>query len=377
MVGGGRGQQQQQQEQGDNSTAKMKFSSTDFYKAGMASPMSCDTFVSFPPSSQSVIFGKNSDRPAKETQSIRHYPAQDHVPHAYTACCDGVGDGTDGGDSSVRCTYLTIPQVKRTHAVLLSQIDWMWGAEMGANECGVVIGNEAVWTIEPDEGKDKPKLLGMDLVRLGLERGSTAREALDVITSLLELHGQGGACAENDPKFTYHNSFMIVSYQEAYILETAGRQWVAERITEGTRNISNGLTIRTSYDLHSASLHRDAQDRGLWKPSGATGGERLDFAATFADGGAAELHDDVENPDDSRQAQGRCLMQSRSTADGLFTTDSMMEILRDHASGICMHGAFETTSSMVSELKADGTAQHWMTGKPYPCKSEFLLQSFP
>ena len=89
----------------------------------------------------------------------------------------------------------------------------MYGAEMGANEYGVVIGNEAVWTkIDIDSG-DRA-LLGMDLVRLGLERGKTSREALDVITQLLETHGQGGPCAENDPLFTYHNSFLICDVDE-------------------------------------------------------------------------------------------------------------------------------------------------------------------
>jgi hypothetical protein len=41
----------------------------------------------------------------------------------------------------------------------------MWGAEMGANASGVVIGNEAVWTRMSDPSDCDEKLLGMDLVR--------------------------------------------------------------------------------------------------------------------------------------------------------------------------------------------------------------------
>ena len=112
----------------------------------------------------------------------------------------------------------------------------MWGCENGANEHGGVIGNEAE--------ENEKLLLGLDLVRLGLERGETSREALDAITALLEEFGQGGPCAQEDPTFTYHNSFLIADYNESWILETAGRPWVAQRWTEGGRNISNGLTIR-------------------------------------------------------------------------------------------------------------------------------------
>jgi secernin len=303
----------------------------------------CDTFVALAPATAdgSVVFGKNSDRPRGEAQSVRRYPGGRHEP-----------------GSTVRCTYLEIPQAARTHAVALSQIDWMWGAEMGANDRGVVIGNEAVWTTEP---LGPPALLGMDLVRLGLERGGTAADALAAITGLLEAHGQGGACAENDPGFAYHNAFLIADGSEAWVLETAGRHWAAERIGAGVRNISNGLTIRSHFDAASDGLADYARERRLWDGRG-----RFDFAAAFGDG-------PPDPAPDSRQACGARLLAERH---GRITPRGMMDILRDHESGICMHGGFETTASMVSRIGVSriggaGEAEHWFTGRPHPCRSPF------
>ena len=313
-------------------------------------PFGCDTFVAFPPASPDgvVVFGKNSDRPNGEGQSIRRYPA-----------------GSFSESAVLQCTYLSIPQVCQTYAVLLSQIDWMWGCEHGTNECGVVIGNEAVWTKVEDENLSTERLLGMDLVRLGLERGSTSKEAMEVVTNLLETHGQGGPCAENDPSFTYHNSFLIADANEAWILETAGRHWVAQKVTTNTRNISNTLTIRTDYELCSDGLEEYAKRAKLWD-----GVRPLDWAKCFGEGAVEECESRF-----SRQGCGRALLQKHD-GEGTLNHKAMMEILRDHDSGICMHGGFETTASMVSELAKDGSHlnTHWMMDTPNPCRNRYTKQ---
>ncbi len=104
---------------------------------------------------------------------------------------------------------------------------WIWGAEMGANEHGATLGNEAVFTRVPC-GK-RPDLIGMDLLRLALERGRTAHEALEVITGPLAEHGQSGNCGLKHPTY-YHNSFLIADLHSAWVLETARPHWAAERV---------------------------------------------------------------------------------------------------------------------------------------------------
>lgn len=66
--------------------------------------------------------------------------------------------------------------------------------------------------------------------RLGLERADTAERAVDVIAALLERYGQGGSCMEDEGSFTYHNSFLISDRTEAWLLETSGKLWAAERL---------------------------------------------------------------------------------------------------------------------------------------------------
>ncbi|KUJ81622.1 peptidase family C69 [Microbulbifer flavimaris] len=171
---------------------------------------------------------KNSDRDPYEAQRVEVVPA---------VC----------GDRSprLRCTWIEIPQVPDRHACIIGRPAWMWGAEMGVNQCGVAIGNEAIFSRRVL--KRGEALLGMDLVRLGLERGASAEEALEVIIALLEAHGQGGPAGFSQRDFRYDNSFLIADQNSAWKLETAGRQWAASRV-DRFDSISNALTIGVEAD---------------------------------------------------------------------------------------------------------------------------------
>jgi dipeptidase len=200
----------------------------------------CDTFIALPNITKngSVIFGKNSDREPNEIQIIARFPRKVH------------------SEKIVACTFINIPQVNETFEVILSKPFQMWGAEMGVNEYGVIIGNEAIFTNEKI-AKKNIGLTGMDLVRLALERCKTAHESLETITTLLETYGQDACGGYKDKNFFYHNSFLIADNTSAWILETADIHWVAKKVNS-FGSISNGLTIGSDYDLISKNCIKNA-----------------------------------------------------------------------------------------------------------------------
>lgn len=300
----------------------------------------CDTLVALGNSTKdgTVVFGKNSDRPQNEAQLITYNPGMDYPK-----------------GEEVECTYLTIPQVSRTHAVILSQPFWMFGAEMAANEYGVVIGNEAVYT---KESYRNTGLLGMDLLRLGVERGKSAKEALNVITKLMETYGQGGDCSFEKHGWKYHNAFLIADQEEAYVLDTADNWWIVEKVND-LRSLSNNLSVRGKGDMRCQGIIQHAIDKDYCRDD-----SDFDFARIFSD-------PQIPNKFPPNTRDG-CTLNLLHENLGSVTPALMMEFLREHAVGICMHGSFQSTGSQVSHLKKEGnTSIHWFTGGTIPCLNIF------
>jgi len=316
----------------------------------------CDTLVAVGAEARmgTTLLAKNSDRPPDECQRFLQFPAAFHAP-----------------GSSVRCTHREIPQVAETYAVMGHSPWWVWGFEHGVNEHGVAIGNQALFLREPVE--TRPGLIGMDLVRLGLERGRSAREALEIIATLLETHGQGGPALHPEGT-SYHNSFVIGDPAEAWILETSNRRWAARRATRDA--ISNRLTLGCDWEIGSRDLESFAHERDWW-----AGTSRINVCAAY---GSRNETDDLAG---ARLQRSRELLR----ADGRVDLQRMQSALRDHYGAgtstrlepfaatrddgsLCIHTEdLATTASMVAPLPRDRT-RPWPVWVSFasPCTGVFL-----
>src|SRR5579871_3483624 len=184
----------------------------------------CDLLVALGPVTVggTALFAKASDRPPGEAQRLEWHPAR-----------------RDRGP--LRTTYVSVaPAEGDTIGWLGSRPAWCWGAEHGVNEAGVAAGNATIYTTLDPRGSP-PGLIGMDLVRLALERATTAKDAVGVIVPFIEEYGQGGSGHDGVDR-PYWSSFLVADAREAYVIETSGPICAFEG-TGPTRAISNRTTI--------------------------------------------------------------------------------------------------------------------------------------
>ncbi len=275
----------------------------------------CDCLVALPPATNGpTLFAKNSDRPPGEAQVLERYPA-------------------DRRAEPIRATHIEVePASEETLGLVGSRPWWMWGLEHGVNEAGVAIGNETIYTTL-DPRPFPPALTGMDLVRLGLERGTTAAGAVEAMTGLLERYGQGGT-GHLGAERPYWSSFLVADPTDAWVVETSGTTWEAERVGD-VRAISNRTTIPAF----------DAAHRHPRQP--------------------------VEARVDPRWDASRLVLATRPV-----TIEDLQGHLRSHVGGndgwtVCMHvdGVESTTASMVAELDP-GRPTRFLLGSP--CTSIYV-----
>jgi hypothetical protein len=353
----------------------------------MCDSLYCALGRSAEPEGRAAFFGKNSDRRPEEPQALcLVHP----VPASESA---GVGGKL-------------IPWKNAGYCFILSKPSWMAGGEMGVNEKGVAIGNEAVFSrFKPA----KDGVLGMDILRAALGLAATAKEAVDFICAFVERFDQGGNGSFRGSLY-YDNSFLISDPREAYILETAGRRW-AWRLADSRDAISNAYCIDLDYKRLDTQTRKEiapVNERAACSDEADPGrkGEKESFKAQFENRFYLRF-----TKGERRRALSLAKLGAFANAATVAnaapaavpaappSAAGFLDILRSHGpydpfhpwkrhmESLCVHaGGFPksaTTASLAVEYAGDDAAVIWFTGSPYPCvslykpillvKGEFIL----
>jgi secernin len=304
-----------------------------------------------------TLFAHNSDQQPQDIQVLERVPGRAH----------------EAGEN-VAVQFLAIPQARHTLTVLGSQPAGVWGYTHGLNDHGLAAG---CTRLSSKLQIDRPGLLGTDLVRLALERCSTAHQAVDLITDLIERHGQGmfpdcPAHVEGD------SAILVASPGEAFVLEAAGHHWVLQEI-ERVRAVSDVGTIHQDWARISRGLSAHVIGHGWW-PADGSKIDPVDSVHASALGTASALR---------RWGRATLLLEQHG---GHIDVALLRRLLGDHYQGmqgavdpfgnggptpLCQHGHAPTNritaTSLVAGLRDRETSppMAWCAFGP-PCLSVFF-----
>jgi dipeptidase len=154
-----------------------------------------------------------------------------------------------------------IPQVATTHAYFHADCPLANEHQVffGENTCPT---REALRTLDPQQAL----LDWTQVAKLALQRGRTAREAIQAAGALIEAYGLNGE----------GESFLVSDPHEAWCLEIPGftREWVAQRIPDDEVSPHANRMRIGEVDLSdpgrfmaSPGLIKTAQDKGYYDPA--------------------------------------------------------------------------------------------------------------
>ena len=239
----------------------------------------CTVFAITPGASEdgSMYVGHTNDGVGKDWRniddiSLSFVPAADHAPGEKRAVVfdpDSGSDAAGGEDSSDSGLVLGyIDQVPHTYAYYTGSYGMMNEHQLLSAECTEYA------KVELNAAEGKRIFYSSELSNVALERCTKAREAVELVGSLIETYGYYGT----------GETLVFADPEEAWVIEICssldeadgGGLWVAQKIPDGEVFVAaNEFRIREIVagnpdQIYSKDLFTKLEEAGVWSPANGT-----------------------------------------------------------------------------------------------------------
>ena len=278
----------------------------------------------------SVLMAHNEDYGANDAMKLVYHPRQTHQP-----------------GEVIHFAFQNISQVPLTYAYTADEMYDPARLGMppavfldGINEWGVSAGSNCITSRIPKLPQDNTKGLGWpEIAQLMMERATTAREAVDLATSLVDQYTFNGFEATSCKELT----FLIADPNEGWVIDVLRSHWVAQRVPDdGAIYYANECRIGTTYDLYSSDLVSYAVAQGWYNPQSGP--------FSFKDAYCGPYLGKPSNV--RRQERAEFLLKDKL---GAVTVQDLMAVMRDHYEGTTNYVLPHTPNSTICNAGTQST----------------------